>query len=90
MGRGFAGRTGAPARMARFDPARILRASHIKVGKVRVSGVPAILLGASAIVFTAGAMRMLRSGALPEALREATKLIDALRNDRADQRRLNP
>jgi hypothetical protein len=27
---------------------------------------------------------------LAEALREATKLVDAVRSDRGDQRRLNP
>ena len=78
--------------MAAFDPARMLRASQIKIGKlVRVRGVPAILLGASAIVLSAGAMRALRVAApsLPEALREATKLVDAIRGDRGEQRRLN-
>jgi hypothetical protein len=78
--------------MAAFDPARILRASQIRVGKkIRVRGVPAILLGVSTIVLTAGAMRALRAAApsLPESLREATKLVDAVRGDRAEQRRLN-
>ena len=78
--------------MAAFDPARILRASHIHIGKkIRVRGVPSILLGVSAIVLTAGAMRALRTAApsLPEALREATKLVDAVRGDRGEQRRLN-
>jgi len=78
--------------MAAFDPARILRASQIRVGKkIRVRGVPAILLGVSTIVLTAGAMRALRAAApsLAESLREATKLVDAVRGDRADQRRLN-
>ncbi|GAC1577993.1 MAG: hypothetical protein NVS3B7_11510 [Candidatus Elarobacter sp.] len=78
--------------MAAIDPARILRASSIKVGKnIRVRGVPAILLGVGAIVLSAGAMRALRVAApsLPEALREATKLVDAVRGDRGEQRRLN-
>ncbi len=78
--------------MARFDPARILRASHIHIGKkIRVRGVPAILLGVSAIVAVAGTSRALRAAApaLPEVLREATKLAGAIRGDNAEQRRLN-
>jgi hypothetical protein len=78
--------------MARFDPARILRASHIHIGKdIRVRGVPAILLGVSAIVAVAGTARALRAAApaLPDVLREATKLIEAVRTDRSEQRRLN-
>ncbi|MEA2718753.1 MAG: hypothetical protein QOJ39_617 [Candidatus Eremiobacteraeota bacterium] len=77
--------------MARFDPARILRASSIRVGDVRVRGVPAILLGVSAIVLSAGTVRALARAApsLGEALREATKLVDAVRSDRGDPRRLN-
>lgn len=76
----------------RIDPARILRASKIEIGEnVRVRGVPAILLGVSAIVAVAGLSRALRATAptLPEALREATKLAGALRADRTDQQRLN-
>jgi hypothetical protein len=74
-----------------IDPARILRASNIRIGRFRARGVPAILLGASAIVLSAGMVRALAIAApsLPEALREATKLVDALRSDRAEQRRLN-
>ncbi len=77
--------------MAPFDPARILRASSIRFGDVRVRGVPAILLGVSAIVVSAGTVRALARAApsLAEALREATKLVDAVRTDRGDQRRLN-
>ena len=77
--------------MARFDPARILRASSIRVGKVRVRGVPAILLGVSTVVLSAGTVRALAVAApsVGEALREATKLVEALRSERADQRRLN-
>jgi hypothetical protein len=76
--------------MARFDPARILRASSIRIGDVRVRGVPAILLGISAIVVSAGTVRALALAApsLADALREATKLADVMRSDR-DQRRLN-
>ncbi len=77
--------------MARFDPARVLRASNLRYGDFRARGVPAILLGVSAIVVSAGAVRALATAApsFAEALREATKLVDAIRTDRADQRRLN-
>ena len=78
--------------MARFDPARILRASHIHIGKnIRVRGVPAILLGVSAIVAVVGTSRALRAAApaLPDVLREAAKLAAAVRGDRDDVRRLN-
>ena len=77
--------------MAAPDFARILRASQIRVGKVRVRGVPAILLGVSAVVAVAGTARALAIAApsLGEALREATKLVEAIRSDRGDQRRLN-
>ncbi len=80
------------APFARFDPARILRASRIKIGKeIEVRGVPAILLGAATIVAVAGASRAIRATApsLPDALREATKLVAALRGDRGDQPRLS-
>jgi hypothetical protein len=76
--------------MARPDFARILRASNLRLGKLRARGVPAILLGASAIVIAAGTVRALKAAApsLADSLREATKLVEALRSDR-DQRRLN-
>ena len=75
----------------RIDPARILRASRIRVGDgFEVRGVPAILLGVSAIVGVSGLASVLRASApaLPEALREMTKLAHAVRGD-GDQRRLN-
>ena len=73
------------------DFARILRASNIRYGDFRARGVPAILLGVSAIVVAAGSVRALAAAApsLAEALREATKLVDAVRSDRGEQRRLN-
>lgn len=80
------------ARFFRFDPARVLRASKIRIGKrVQVRGVPAILLGVSTIVAVAGVSRALRAAApsLPDSLREATKLVGALRGERGDQQRLN-
>jgi hypothetical protein len=70
--------------MAVPDFARILRASQIHYRGFRARGVPAILLGVSAIVLTAGSVRALAVAApsLAEALREATKLVDAMRSDR--------
>jgi len=75
--------------MARPDLAPVLRASVLRFGKLRARGVPAILLGASAIVIAAGTVRALKAAApsLADSLREATKLVEALRSDR-DQRRL--
>jgi hypothetical protein len=66
------------------DFARILRASQIRYGGFRARGVPAILLGVSAVVATAGTVKALAIAApsLAEALREATKLVDAVRTDR--------
>ena len=76
--------------MPRPALARILRASNLRLGKLRARGVPAILLGSAAIVIAAGTVRALRAAApsLADSLREATKLVEALRSDR-EQRRLN-
>ncbi len=70
------------------DFARILRASNLRYGKFRARGVPAILIGTSAIVLAAGTVRALRAAApsLAEVVRETTKLVEAARSD---QRRLN-
>jgi hypothetical protein len=76
----------------RLDPARIVRASRIRIGdQIEIRGVPSILLGVSTIVAVAGFARAARAAApsLPEALREATKLVGALRGERGDQPRLN-
>ncbi|MFN2459175.1 MAG: hypothetical protein ABR591_00580 [Candidatus Velthaea sp.] len=67
--------------MAFPDPARILRASKIRLGPLRARGVPAILFGAAGIVLAAGASRAIRTGAvnLPETVRELRNLIEAAR-----------
>ncbi len=64
--------------------AEILGASRLRLGKFRASGVPAILLGASAIVVAAGVARALQAAAptLPETLRESKNLLDAQRVER--------
>jgi hypothetical protein len=70
--------------MAAFDPARILRASSLRYGNFRARGVPAILIGAGAIVLAAGGMRAFIAAAptLGDTLREAAKLVEAVRSDR--------
>lgn len=67
-----------------FDPARVLRASKLRIGKVRAMGVPAILIGVAGIILAAGASRSLGTIApmLPETLREMKHLIDAGRDAR--------
>jgi hypothetical protein len=71
-----------------FDPARALRASRLRFGRVRAMGVPAILLGSAAIVLAAGIARSMGTIApmLPETLREVKSLIEAGR----DARKLKP
>jgi hypothetical protein len=80
-----------PPGMPPFDPARVLRASSLRYGKFRARGVPAILLGVSAIVVAAGTVRALVSAApqLAEVVRETAKLVEVARADRGDHKRLN-
>ncbi len=67
-----------------FDPADVLRASRLRIGKVRAMGVPAILIGVAGIILAAGTARSLRTIApmLPETLREIKNVIDAGRDAR--------
>jgi hypothetical protein len=67
-----------------FDPARILRASRLRIGNMRAMGVPAILIGVAGVILAAGAARSLKTIApmLPETLREMKSLVDAGRNPR--------
>jgi hypothetical protein len=67
-----------------FDPARVLRASRIRIGKVRATGVPAILIGVAGVIVAAGVSRSFRTIApmLPETLRELKSLVDAGRDAR--------
>ncbi len=66
-----------------LDVPRILRASKLRIGDLRATGVPAILLGASALVVAVGAARSIATIApmLPESLRETKKLLEVSRND---------
>ncbi|MDH2910250.1 MAG: hypothetical protein HKL92_04160 [Candidatus Eremiobacteraeota bacterium] len=70
--------------------AKLQRSFDLRIGPIRASGVPAILLGTAAVVLAAGAARALaRAGeALPETLREAKGLAQTLRDSRTTH--LNP
>ncbi|GAC1405030.1 MAG: hypothetical protein NVSMB64_09170 [Candidatus Velthaea sp.] len=72
----------------RANPAKVLRASKLRIGSLRAQGVPAILLGSAAIVLAAGAMRALREVPnLPETIRELRGLLESTRRD---AKKLNP
>ncbi len=62
-----------------FDPARVLRASRLRIGRVRATGVPAILIGVAGIIIAAGIARTLDVIApnLPETLRETKNLLES-------------
>ena len=67
-----------------FDPARVMRASRLRVGRVRAMGVPAILIGVAGIILAAGISRSMGTIApmLPETLREMKSLFEAGREAR--------
>jgi hypothetical protein len=67
-----------------FDPARVLRASRLRLGRFRAVGVPAILIGVAGIILAAGVSRSMGTVApmLPETLRELKALVDAGRDAR--------
>ena len=66
------------------------RSFDLRIGSMRATGVPAILLGAAAVVLAVGAARALMAAgeALPETLREAKGLAQTLRDSRTAH--LNP
>jgi hypothetical protein len=66
-----------------LDVPRTLRASKLRFGSLRATGIPAILLGAATVVVAAGLARSLTALApmLPEALRETKSLVEAARSD---------
>ncbi len=70
--------------------AKLQRSFDLRIGPIRATGVPAILLGTAAVVLAAWAARALvRAGeALPETLREAKGLAQSLRDARPTH--LNP
>ncbi len=69
--------------------AQMERAYTIELGPLRATGVPAILVAVTGVIFAGGIAAMLSKNAtrLPETLREARGLAETLRGD---QRRLNP
>ena len=69
--------------------AQTQRTFSIDIGPLRATGVPAILVAVAGVVLASGVASVLsRSAArLPETLREARGLAEAVRGDRA---RLNP
>jgi hypothetical protein len=74
----------------RINLAKALRASHIRLGKsVHVTGVPAILMGVSCIVLTAGVARALERAtpSVPDAFRGVRRLWESAGRGRTS---LNP
>jgi len=66
-----------------INPAKVMRASTLRVGNIKARGVPAVLLGAAAIVLAAGAARAVLAGApqLPDTIRELRGLIESTRSE---------
>ena len=65
-----------------LDPAKMLRASRVRIGKTfRLDGIPAILFGVAGVVLAAGAVKLLEklAPALPETLRETKAVIDSVK-----------
>lgn len=63
------------------DLARVTKTFRLEVGPLRAQGVPAVLLGVSAII-TAGGLASLfakNPNALAETIREATRFMGAVR-----------
>lgn len=71
------------------DVARVAKAFKIEAGGFRAQGAPAVILALGGLTLAAGAIRLLASNAsmLPETLREAKGLVEALRSN--DVKRLN-
>lgn len=64
------------------DPAKMLRASRVRIGKtIRLDGIPAILFGVAGVVLAAGAVKLLEklAPALPETLRETKGVIESIK-----------
>ena len=64
---------------------KLTKSFKIDVGDLHAQGVPAILLGAAAVVLAAGAARTLVSvgPALPETIREIRGLLAAVRPEKS-------
>ena len=61
--------------------AKVTKTFSLEIGPVRAQGVPAILVGVTGVVLAAGVARALSqsSDRLPETLREARSLAQAVR-----------
>ena len=66
-----------------LDLEPLVRGSRIAVGRVRVRGVPAILLGVASIVIATGVRSALATATavVPESLQEARRFWLAVRGD---------
>ena len=60
-----------------LDARPLLKGSRIRIGAIRARGIPAVLIGAAAIVFAAGVTEALKRAAtaLPETIRETRNLM---------------
>ena len=65
------------------DVARVAKAFKIEFGGFRAQGAPAVILAAGGLTLAAGLVRILSQNAsmLPETLREAKGLVEAIRSD---------
>lgn len=72
------------------DLARVAKAFKIEIGGFRAQGAPAVILAVGGLTLAAGTIRLLSANAsmLPETLREAKGLVEALRSD-PNVKRLN-
>jgi hypothetical protein len=70
------------------DVAAVVSSSRVAIGKrIRARGVPAVLLGAAAIVLASGVSAALQRAMLivPESLREARSFWLAIRDERRER-----
>ena len=65
------------------DVARVAKTFKIEIGGFRAQGAPAVILAAGGLTLAAGLVRILSQNAamLPETLREAKGLVEAIRSD---------
>jgi len=65
------------------DLSRVTKTFRLELGPLRARGVPAILLGVSAVVASAGFARLIAENpaALTETIREATRFMGVLRGE---------
>ncbi len=74
----------APRALKLLDAGGLVAGSRISVGKrLRVRGVPAVLLGVAALIVASGASKAMQKAMtiLPESLREARSFWLAIRDE---------